>query len=189
MRRISAIVIFCLTLAGTGLASAYQITIDGSKTVPAGNSFFVDVDFSRQGGFYALGSYQLNVLYNPTLMSFTGYTQGSALGSTVQVVNSTSGINLAEVSLIPATDAFWGTQPDAFTLATLEFRCLGSGTSIIMIDSAYTFQDQYANLLAVDIGPVATITQERAPVPEPSTVLLLCGGIVASFAARRMKRG
>jgi PEP-CTERM motif-containing protein len=197
MKRIVAIITVCVLLAASGATWAYTVSLSpSSQHINVGDAFAVNLNFSRDGvTTSALSNFDVGILFNNSQMAFTGYILGTGLGvlgtDALDLSWGANGnlIDLAELSLLPQNDPFWNNQPDKFTLATLDFRCLASGTSLIQIDANdpyLTFGDQYANLLGVTVGPAVTIEQGTT-VPEPSTLLLLCGGLAATLGLRRIK--
>lgn len=199
MKKTVAIITLCVLLAAVESAWAFTVSLNpGSQQINVGDAFTVSLDFSRDGNTTrALSNFDVNILFNNSQMSFTGYSLGAGLGivgsdaldwSTGATGNT---IDLAELSLISQNDPFWNSQADSFTLAILDFRCLTGGTSLVQIDANdpfLTFGDQDANLLAVTQGSAATIVQGGTPVvPEPSTFILVFSGLVATLGIRRIR--
>ena len=132
-------------------------------------------------------------------MQFEDYALGTGLGdvSWGDALDLSLGhlgfgtIDIAEVSFLGVTELN-NNQPDYFVLTTLTFSCLGSGTSFIEIDSTdpfLTLGDAYGNPLAFDLGGPVQINQ-TAPVPEPSTILLVGTGLlgIMGFGRKRFSK-
>lgn len=195
MKKILLITI-CLFMASIGTATAATLSLETSTPVVAPSSYFdVNLVVSGLGNFQPLsvGDFDVDILYDSTLMEFVSYDLGVYLGDVnlgealdfsplVQPV--TGVIDLAETSLltIPELDAM---QPDEFILAELAFHCLGAGVSDISIDGSdplLTLGDGFGNMFNITLGGPLTITQ----TPEPATMLLLGTGL-AGFGVFRRK--
>lgn len=197
MKKILLITIcFFLTSIGAASASVILSLETPSSVVEPCTYFNVDLVVSGVESelFPAVGDFDIDVLYDPTLMAFSDYTLGPWLGDLTALEaldfsfgdpGATGAIDLAEVSLLDPIDLEL-LQPDTFILATLEFHCLGAGTSSIWIDDSeplltYKVGDALGFQLDVTIGDSLTITQ----TPEPSTMLLFAMGLIGFGALRR----
>ncbi|MBD9355186.1 hypothetical protein [Methylomonas albis] len=148
----------------------------------------------------ALSVYDLDIGFDPTLLSFSQVTFGDPLlGDQLDLLNlglngptATAGlglINLIEFSL-DDTAALLAQQADSFTLAILSFNTLTAGTSPITLsvngltdtnaaDIPYTVR----NGAIVIGGDPSTNT-----VPEPEALLLLLSGSLAFLLNPRRNR-
>lgn len=144
-------------------------------------------------GINGLGSFDLEVNFDPAVLEFGSYTLGGLLGdltafeaidySLVPLV-PTGKIQLTEVSLLD-TPALAALQPDSFVLATLNFTMgpqgAGKGTAI-SIGKVWALGDAAGQTFDFD-SPVGQVVRV---VPEPSTyaMLLLGLGTLAATARR-----
>jgi hypothetical protein len=129
----------------------------------------------------ALSTYDLDIHFDPSLLSYSGITFGdSLLGNQLDVFNLGSNtiaaeltgigiLNVFELSLdTPADLNAW--QADTFILATLRFDILNYGTSALTLN-VNVFDDANAMALSPAVQS-ATITT----VPLPSAVWLFLVG-------------
>lgn len=185
MRRLvtlSVLLGFCMAVS---VRSAVAVSIQlapASPTIVAGETVSIDVSIAEviPGGPPSVGAFDLDVTFDSAMLTPTGITFGPFLGDTslfealTDVRLLVGVVNLAEVSLLsPAQlDAL---QPDIFTLATLSFTALASGTTTLAF-SDITVDDAFGNLL---IG---------TKVSEPSALLLLCSGLAGLLGVARWRR-
>ncbi|WP_377704392.1 PEP-CTERM sorting domain-containing protein [Pseudoduganella sp. UC29_71] len=157
-----------------------------AASVAVGGSVAVDVRVSDLAAGADLGAFDFNVLFNSGVLSLTGYTLGAALGDLsvfealdASLGNSVSGVfNLAEISLLSDL-AF---QQDSFTLATLYFTAVASGSSALSLGDV-VLGDAFGNAVAADLGGAAV-----SAVPEPQALLLFMSGLALLGAVRRQRK-
>jgi hypothetical protein len=155
--------------------------VPSSATVTTGGTVNVDVRLSGLGNHSppSVGSFDLFVGFNPTILSPTAVTFGPFLGdplffeSLTSFDPSTTGIvEFAEVSLLLPSqlDAL---QPSSFSLATLSFSAIGNGTSPFILVGTQRVDDAFGDRLAI---------------PESATALLFGLGLVALLILRSPMR-
>ena len=192
------LIIICLFLASVGTATAVTLSLETSTPVVDPCTYF-DVDLKVSGlgdfGTPSVGDFDIDILYDPTLMEFDSYSLGTYLGD-VNIGEAldlslgdpldTGAIDLAEVSMLWPWELD-GLQPTEFILAELTFHCLGPGISDISIDGSdrkftYKVGNELGELFdVVTLGGPLTITQ----TPEPATMLLLGTGLAGLGVFRR----
>ncbi|MFQ5777824.1 MAG: cohesin domain-containing protein [Terriglobia bacterium] len=198
MRRLfSASLFLVLLMALSPLpaqADSFIVLSPGTITIPEGVSFSMELSISGLGLFMApsLGAWDLDVLFDSSILGFTGATFGDpilgdqldlfGLGSITGVDNSLPGVlNLFQLSLDFPIDLDT-LQADSFVLATLDFDAIGVGSSALTINlNALSDADGFP-LVAGAGGANATVT------PEPATLLLLASGLGALGAWRRKRK-
>lgn len=160
------------------------------------------------GGPDSLGDFDVDIAYDSTALSFTGYSLGVFLGDIGlgEAMDFSLGdlgggiINLAEVSLLepdavtcifcagPYLDDL---QSDSFVLATLDFIVdilpIG-GSTTVAIDTVWAIGDGFGLPLPIT-GTSGAVIRNPAPasVPEPATVALLVLGLVGMTLMRQRR--
>lgn len=189
----------CLFFISMGTAFSVTLTLEtDTPYVDVCDDFDVDLVISGLNQeFLSVGSFDVDIQFDTTQMSFIDYSLGTFLGDVnlFEALDFSLGeaipgtIDLAEVSLLdPFTlDAYQlNGVLDEFTLATLTFHCDGVGVSEILIDDTDPWLfvgDSLATLpgFTVTVGDSLTITQ----TPEPTTLLLFGLGLISLGALRR----
>lgn len=198
MRRLGPLILSAVVLVFlvAGPAAADPITLSfvpASQTVAPGGAISVALRITGLGAFSApsLGTYDVDVLYDPTILAFTGVSFGDpnlgnqldlfGLGNIAVASPFTGGVNLFELSFDLPSDLDT-LQPGSFTLAVLNFNALQSGTSPLSLN-LNALGDSYGNSLSA-----TTQTGSVTVVPEPGTVVLLGSGIALLILRKRNVR-
>ena len=174
--------LLALLLLHTSAANAATIELSEFETIAApGTPLAIAIRIAGLGAFTApsLGAFDLDVSFDPLHVSFNIALYGDPVlgdlldvsgGGSIQLTTpGTASVNLAEISLDPASllDAF---QPDAFTLATLIFDPIVTSPTPTQFDlSPIAFGDAQGDPLAVTV------------IPEPSSLLLLAAALAALY--------
>ncbi len=149
------------------------------QSVTAGSTTTVDLVISGlvENAAPSLGTFDLNVDFNPSILNFTGATFGNqldlfSLGDINAITLGAGTVNLFELSL-ELPDDLDNLQLDTFVLATLSFDTVGSGTSALDI-SLNALGDSLGNPLdsLVSRGSIAAVGAAQT-VSEPSSLALL----------------
>ena len=136
-------------------AQAFELSISppnqgGSVGSPVNAA--VQVSGLGNGTAPSLGAYDINVNFDPNVLSYQSFNFGTQLGGPANSVQSTSQptggtINLAEVSLLPA-GSLNQSQPGTFALGNLQFTATAPGQSPLSFGNV-TFADADGNNLVV----------------------------------------
>jgi len=188
----------CLALMpGLGLANQIQLSfIPGSQTVFAGSTMQVAVGISllNIGGPPSLGAYDLSVLFDPSLFSYSSVAFGDpvlgdqldlfGLGNIQSSTPGTGSVNLFELSLDSASDID-ALQAGDFTLFTLSFLALSPGTSPLSM-SVNALSDAIGAPISFAAGDGSASAVNDVSTPEPATSVLLGLG-TALLVVRRVQ--
>ena len=182
---------FAILVFGSGLApAANAVTLSVIPEGPAvnvGSTFSVDVVASGlvDGAAPSIGTYDLDLSYNSSVVSFASATFGTGLnvlglGSIQDVDSSVPGkVNLFELSLDSQADLNQ-LQNDTFKLFTLTFNAAAAGSTALGL-TINALGDAAGNSLDATLQ---NATVAVAPVPLPSTVLLLLSGLCVLVLTR-----
>jgi hypothetical protein len=199
MKKILKMTLGAIYLLVAALPS-YAITMSlspTSKVVNVGQSMQFDLVISGLGAGVApsLGTYDVNINFDPGILGFSGAVFGDpilgnqldlfGLGSINAATPGVGTVNLFELSLDDPTDLDL-LQSENFTLATLSFSALSSGTSVLGININALGDALGDPLTAQLIGARATVNQatNANQVPEPNGLALAMAGLLALAAVR-----
>jgi hypothetical protein len=172
-------------LLGTPPARAISLDfVPASQTVGTG-PLSVDVAVSGLGAGIppSVGAFDLDVSFDPLVLAPISVTFGSFLGDVTlgealtSFTLSPGVVDLAEVSLLLPVELD-ALQPASFTLATLAFNTLSTGTSPLTFSQALV-DDAFAVRVAADPSNGNVTVEATGPVPRPSGLLLLGWGLAA----------
>ena len=198
MKNILKIVLGTICLLVSALPS-YALTISltpTSQAVAVGQTLQFDLVVSGlvSGAAPSLGTYDADISFNPSILGFTGAVFGDmvlgnqldlfGLGSINSATPGIGTVNLFELSLdVPADLNLL--QSENFTLATLSFSALSSGTSSLRIN-INALGDAFGNPLPAQIvGASATVNQGNSnPIPEPTSLALALAGLLVLATVR-----
>ena len=167
--------------------------VPATTTASVGDSVAIAIEIAGLGAGMppTLSSFDVDVSFDPSVLSFQNVVFGSALGSGADVFTSSgvlSGptrVNVAEASLL-LSSVLDAAQPASFVLATLSFLALGPGTSPLAIGQAIladTSDVPGGNQIFVDQFGSASVMVQSAPVPEPAALLVFGAGVLVVGAA------
>jgi hypothetical protein len=196
IKSMKSMLLFILTALATGdfayQARAISITLQpASQTIGVGGSTTLDLVISDLGnpGSSSLGGFDFDLTYNASVLSANSVVFGTFLntasGFGFFTIDNTLGLlHLDEISL--ETAAYLNAnQPDSFTLATLNFGGLASGSSVV--DFSYAaLSDEDANSLADFTTAGASITVNgAASVPDSGSMCSLLAVACATLISFR----
>lgn len=160
-------------------ASAAVLLTPSFTNTTAGNPVSVDVRVTDLGG-NQLGGFDIDVAYNPALLTPTNVTFGPFLGDPAlfeaftDFSFATPGVvDFSELSLLSAAELS-ALQTGSFSIATLSFDAIGSGAASFSVLATSTLVDASGNPLAI---------------PEPGSMLLLGLGFAGLLTVRKRNAG
>jgi len=166
-------------------ASAATLTLTPSASpITVGSPVSVDLFISglTAGLAPSLGSYDIKIGFDDTLLSFgsasygTGLNLGTPADSFAVTDSSVAGVVwLSEVSLVP-TVTLDSSQPGSFLVATLNFLGIAPGVSPLSFVLAALYDTDAVPLATSTVS--SSVTIEAAPVPEASPWLAALLGLV-----------
>jgi hypothetical protein len=200
MKSMSIIVLAVIVCGSAGQAVAQsepQITIS-SDTVSLGGVATVDLSISGLGSGTQLGGYDLNVGFNPGIVSFASAAFGDpklgdqlnleGFGTFSSATPGTGTVDLAELSFDSAA-ALQSSQASAFTLVQLRFdtRSVGSSSLDLTVNAV---SDAFGNSLnpTLSNGSI-TVTGGTMAAPEmdPTSALGALTLLAAGLAVARSR--
>lgn len=187
-----------VNLAGASASTSAAIELAATPTtqnIVVGSFATIDIRIEGLGAGEApsLGTYDLGVTFNPSLLSFVSATFGDGvlgnqldlfgLGNVSSVTPSTGMVNLFELSLDTTADLNT-LQASSFVLASLHFTGLSVGTSAIDL-TVNALGDADGDPLAASLSAGSVVV---TAVPEPATYALMLAGIGLIVTVARKRR-
>ncbi|MFP7755019.1 PEP-CTERM sorting domain-containing protein [Thermodesulfobacteriota bacterium B35] len=175
----------------TTAAQAAFLTWDPTTTnVHVGESFDVNIFVGGLMPDEDLAGFDLDALFDNTMLSFNSYTLYDNLGdiNAGEAEDWSMGddgygaVNLAEVSWLPA----FPSQGNSFMLATLSFSATDAGTSTLSFDYV-DFSDPYGDPIVYWGNVPGSVDITAAPVPEPCTMMLFGIGLAGLMGLNHRK--
>jgi hypothetical protein len=190
LKRLTTTLALAAALLAGATTGAHAATISFSpvtQNVNIGDTAFVDLVISGLDLDEEVGSFDVDVTYNDSVVGFVGYTLGSGLGTGADIIDLSLGdlgglIDIAVLSLLDELD-LGPLQGASFVLARLEFTALANGVSPLVYAQSI-FADGAGLELDVDTDTGAIRVGE---VPEPVSLLLFGAG-AAALAIRRRRQ-
>lgn len=178
-----------MLIAASGAASATigLAATPSTQTIVAGDQVTIDLLIEGLGAGLApsLATYDLDVTFNPSVLSFVSATFGDSilgnqldlfgLGNLSLLTPSTGTLNLFELSLDAAADVN-AQQADAFVLASLRFSGFAFGASPISL-SVNALGAADGTSLTASVSSASVVVTAPFSAPEPTTYALMLTGI------------
>lgn len=196
MRKSISMLAAAVVLGGAFVPAANALTVSvvpQASTFAVGDTVSVDVVANMEGdSALSLGSYDVELSFGSTVLSFANLVFGNGLSVTgmpsfPQEFSAGAGVVSAFESSLETTADLNSLQPNAFTLFTVTFNALQAGTSALTLAV-----NSLGNAAGTETltGSVlnSSVTVTGAPaVPLPAGVWLLMSGLagVASFVRKR----
>lgn len=196
MRIMKSLVFTVALMFGSVANATITLWLDPSdqSNVSAGDDISLTLMISGLGDFSptSLGTFDVDVNFDASVLSFTGYSLFDGLGD-VGLFEAddfswgeyaSGAVNLFEISYLFdfELDAL---QPGSFALADLFFHVddLSAGESTMLSLFANDLSDGEGNMLTAAIGDDAVISasQPQVPVPAPASMTLLGLALLSMF--------
>jgi hypothetical protein len=190
------VVIALLSYAAVNGRAGVIVALDPAPlSVALGSQAIFTVDISGLGGGVspALGTYDLSVSFDPTLLAYNNVVFGNQLdpdgfGSNIRTVTPGTGtLEIFELSLDPAADLV-AAEPAAFTLATFTFDTLSSGNDSPLTLTSIAVGDEQGNDLAPSLANSSVTVMADTSAPEPNGVALLFSGLAVVWGLARLRK-
>jgi hypothetical protein len=176
-----AVVVLSLTLSlSPGTSHAVPIITAGSATVSVGDTFTVSISIADA---VDLTSFQFDLSFNATILQVTatGVTENPFFTQSDITVFNPGAVDNTNGQILGVSDALIFQAPvnGTGTLVNIEFQAIALGMSPLTL----------SNVL-LNLSDQGFVTAPgAAPVPEPSTLSLLGGGLAAWSLYRGAVRG
>lgn len=183
----SVLWLMCLVFATSASAATLSL-IPSPSTLAPGSTVSVDVVIAGLGDSTApsVGAFDLDVLYDPAVFSLVQVSFADGLGDPLAEVltgssNGGTSVNAFAVSLLTSAQLV-ASQPDTFTLMTLEFDASAPGAGSFDVSVNDVGDEDGAPLPITSITPAQVIVSP-ANIPAIPTVgtwmLLLMAAVLA----------
>jgi hypothetical protein len=155
--------------------------VPASQAVPPGQSLALDVNIVNVTDLF---SFQFDLAFTPGVLSATSITEGRFLPSGGATVFIPGTIDNVGSTITFTADSLIGPPPGVSgsgTLATVDFRALALGTSLVTLTNVILLDSSLGDITASTIEGSITVRQAVTGVPEPAAWLLLATGCVGLF--------
>jgi len=175
---------------GTYCRADVILSIDPvSQTAPLGAAANFNVDISGLGNGTALGAFDINFEFDPTVLSYDSIVFGdqvdiSGLGDIQSVTPGIGTVEVFELSLDSASELD-SLQASAFTMATLTFSTLSTAINSPVTLSINALGDAVGNSLSTTLQNGSVSVTSTTASPEPNSVWLILAVLPIFVVIRR----
>jgi len=174
--------------AGLALADSVAIAVPSPGTTTVGSTIVVDVNISSIADLYA---FQLDLAFNPAVLSAVSVSEGSFLpsGGTTSFVPGS--IDNVGGSITFNADTLIGTIPGVTgggSLLSFDFLAIGNGVSALNLQNALFLDSSLNNLSVTMQNGSATVNSAVVSTPEPASSLLILVGALAAGVLLKLRR-
>jgi hypothetical protein len=196
---LTALVILLSSSYGHAISLTF-VPVTQSVTQGSIASVALNISALTTGAAPSLGAFDLNVNFNPSILSFNSVVFGGNPGVSDQLLlgpactnallcGSVAGSGTVEIfELSNASVANLNNlQVDTFILATLRFNTLAAAINSPLTFSNVILGDALGNPLSATLGTGSVTVTPRVTTPEPAGLLLLAFGLAVLGIWRRAK--
>ncbi|MDT8999024.1 cohesin domain-containing protein [Paucibacter sp. APW11] len=177
--------------ASLGAPAATLTLIPTSTELKPGSALLIDLMVADLNGKDSVGVFDLQIGYDATLFSFSGYQLGlglgdAALGQALDISQGGQGtgrVHLGELSLLDTLPV----QGQAFKLASLSFTAKQAGVAGFALSQAQ-LGDAFGTALPVTQLNGVDVTVSAVPEPSSYALLLAGLGLVGLWSGTRRRR-
>jgi hypothetical protein len=190
-KRFQLVMLFLCALSTPILADVVLTVNPTPQSVLLGSQVSFNINIAGLGNGTALGTYDINLGFDPASLSYSATTFGNqldlfGLGDIQTVTPGSSSVDIYELSLESVSDLNT-LQASSFTLATLTFDTLAAGVNSALNLSIIALGDASGNAITASLQN-ATVSINPSAVPVPATVWLFGSalGVIGFLCKRRI---
>ncbi len=182
-------IIIVVAMVAHGQAAIVEIA-PATQTATVGGTASIDiiVDGLAAGGPDSLGAFELNLSYDPAVLTFDAVLFGSllgdeSLGESIRITDDTTPglLRLAEVSLLTPIELDV-LQPASFTLATVAFIGASLGHSVLNLSGVVLSDSLGTSIPVSGTVPANGASVHVTAIPEPTGCAVWLLLMVATIA-------